>query len=326
MHDSARSSKATSPRCDDPHRALCAPARAALRAGALCLLLAVAAGASSEVLPGDGTSCAASAVESRWRAPRISTADGQTLSLEQLIGRLEAVDVVYIGEQHDRYDHHLHQLELLCRLWQRTPRIALAVEFFQHRFQSAADDFIRRHGDLDRLLLETEYFSRWGHDARLYAPLLEFASRHQIPLVALNADGALVRAVARHGLGSLDESQRRMLPDPLPAPGDTYTQRLAPIFEAHLQHRDGKPAAGQATLEFFVQAQSVWDQTMAQGIVELHRALPEHRIVVIAGNGHVGYDDAIPARVRASSELRAVVLVNAGAGAPAHEFDYQLRG
>ena len=43
--------------------------------------------------------------------------------------------VVFVGEMHDRYDHHLNQLAVLQALHQKNPNIAIGVEWFQQPFQ-----------------------------------------------------------------------------------------------------------------------------------------------------------------------------------------------
>ena len=53
---------------------------------------------------------------------------GKGLTFSALIDELNLNRVVYVGEIHDRYDHHLTQLAILKALHQRNPRLAIGVE------------------------------------------------------------------------------------------------------------------------------------------------------------------------------------------------------
>ena len=55
------------------------------------------------------------------------------------------------------------------------PRLAIGLEMFQRPFQPHLDDYVAGRIGIDELLARTEYFDRWRYDARLYAPIFEFA-------------------------------------------------------------------------------------------------------------------------------------------------------
>src|ERR1700683_3950275 len=91
------------------------------------------------------------------------------LALDALVTQLATDRVVFVGEIHDRYDHHLNQLEIIKRLHELDPNLAIGVEYFQQPFQKQVDDYIAGRIPEDEFLRTTEYFSRWGFDYRLYA-------------------------------------------------------------------------------------------------------------------------------------------------------------
>lgn len=47
----------------------------------------------------------------------------------------------------------------------------------------------------------------------------------------------------------------------------------------------------------FFTAQVLWDETMAEGIVNFHTKKPDYQVVVLAGQGHIAYGYGIPSRV-----------------------------
>ena len=103
--------------------------------------------------------------------------------------------MVLIGETHDRFDHHLIQLEIIRGLHAIDLRIAIGMEAFQQRFQRHLDDYVAGKLSEPELLRETEYYRHWGFDFRLYQPILSFAREHGLPLVALNPPAELTRKV-----------------------------------------------------------------------------------------------------------------------------------
>jgi len=114
-----------------------------------------------------------------------------TFTLDQLAARVASDRVVFIGETHNRYDHHLNQLELIKRLHQADPQLVIGVEYFQQPFQQPVDDYIAGRIDETEFLRATEYFQRWGYDYRLYAPIFRYAREQRITVRALNVPTAL---------------------------------------------------------------------------------------------------------------------------------------
>ena len=125
--------------------------------------------------------CATLTADTPWHPPTVVSGSDE-LDFEALVEKLAEERVVMIGEVHDRYDHHLNQLELLCRLHERHPDLAIGLEYFQQPFQGPLDAYLDLRIDTPEMLAQTEYYDRWQFDYRLYGPILEFARRRGIPL------------------------------------------------------------------------------------------------------------------------------------------------
>jgi uncharacterized iron-regulated protein len=97
---------------------------------------------------------------------------GAMPDLEGIIPRLADKRVVFIGESHNRFDHHLTQLAIIRRLHAIHPRLAIGMEAFQQPFQGILDDYIEGRLSEEEMLRGTEYYTRWRFDYRLYAPIL----------------------------------------------------------------------------------------------------------------------------------------------------------
>jgi uncharacterized iron-regulated protein len=240
--------------------------------------------------------CSEAARSAGWQQP---AASGHR-DLDAVIEYLAKHRVIYVGEIHDRFEHHLTQLEVICRLHQRGP-VSIGVEFFQAPAQKALDGYVMRHGDLQRLLRESEWFTRWGFDPRLYAPILRFARGQGIRLIALNVPGQLVSRVARGGMQALDTAERGRLPAVLERGPRGYVDRIRASFDEH-------PAMGM-TFDDFLTAQLLWDEGMAQRGAEILLAHPRTTLVVLAGEGHVINADGIPDRLARRAPVSQVIVV-----------------
>jgi aminopeptidase N len=246
----------------------------------------------------------------------------QSLSFDEIIDRLLDKRVVYVGENHTSYEDHLLQLRVIQALYHRDPKLAIGMEMFSHPAQEALDAFIAGEYNEWEFLKKSNYFSRWGFDYRLYREILDFARNNKIPVIALNLEKEIVSKLFQEGaVSALSEEERAKLPPErdLDLPG--YRERLAAVFAMHGQNQ---PFASEK-FRGFIQAQSLWDETMAATVAEYLLANPGNRMVVVAGRGHVPKDSGIPPRVARRLEVRQAVLVN-GDGQPLEtgSYDYLL--
>ena len=223
-------------------------------------------------------------------------------NLEGIIPQLADKRVVFIGETHTRYDHHLTQLEIIRRLHAIHPKLAIGLEFFQQPFQEYLDSYVAGKLSDRELLRGTEYYQRWRHDFRLYAPILRYAKDHQLPLVALNLPSELTRKAGREGLDSLTEVERVKIPDEIDYSDTDYRRRLEEIYAMH-------PHKGQSFTNFLT-VQLLWDEGMAQQAADWLKAYPEYHMVILAGSGHLAYGSGIPQRLRRRLPVSSAIILN----------------
>ena len=103
--------------------------------------------------------CAPVSADNQWHPPAV-VSGATSLDFEALVAKLAEKRVVMIGEVHDRYDHHLNQLELVCRLHRRHANLAIGLEYFQQPFQDPLDAYLDLRIDTPDMLVQTEYFDR----------------------------------------------------------------------------------------------------------------------------------------------------------------------
>ena len=239
-------------------------------------------------------------------------------TVEQIIPVLAEKRVVFIGETHNRYDHHLIQLEIIRRLHQLHPQLAIGMETFQQPFQRYLDDYVAGAISEQEMLRATEYYQRWRMDYRLYAPILRYAREHQLPVVALNLPAELTRKVGRVGLGGLTAAERARLPLEIDRSDAAYAARIKDVFEHH-------PNDGRQAFEHFLEVQLLWDEGMAERAARFLQVNPDYHMVIVAGSGHLAYGSAIPRRLLRRMEANTATVLNSWEGAIEHGLaDYLL--
>jgi uncharacterized iron-regulated protein len=217
--------------------------------------------------------------------------------------RVAGKKIVYVGENHNQFSHHVMELEIIKDLHRRGKKIAIGMEMFQRPFQKSLDDYIEGRIDERELLKKTQYFKRWGFDYNLYRPILEFARSERIPVVALNMRQEIVDKVFQGGIDSLSEEEKALIPSRMDFSDDAYRERLEKVFQEHQDF-------GAGNFDFFYQAQILWDETMSESIDEFLKAHPSDHMVVLAGNGHLTYRSGIPKRTATRNGYDDAIILN----------------
>lgn len=216
---------------------------------------------------------------------------GLYVGQQQMLNAVSDQRMVYVGETHDSPAAHRFQLMVLKAMAARHPdKVALGMEVFIPAQQPAIDRWMAGELDEPGFLREAEWYRVWRADFAYYRDLLNFARDNDIPIRALNATKELVRAIGSKLPEELTEEQRQQLPDMSFI--DDYQQAMVDaVFSGH------GPGGNHA--EGFKRVQTLWDQTMAENIVDyLQSPLGEgKRMMVVAGGHHVRYGYGIPRRV-----------------------------
>ena len=227
--------------------------------------------------------------------PTASPQPQQTYTNQQILQQLVKAKVVYLGETHDSAEDHQAQLKIIREMHRPNRKIAIAMEMFQRPFQGAIDSYLAGKLTEEQLVDRTEYDRRWRFPWETYAPFLRFAKENQLPVLALNTPSEVTRKVATQGLESLRAEDKKYIPPVSEIRTDNaeYRQMLLEIYQQHQKAGQGNSTA----FERFLQAQVLWDETMAERIAEFVKANPDYQVVVLAGKGHIIYGYGIPSRV-----------------------------
>ena len=234
-----------------------------------------------------------------------------TFDLGSIIPALADKRVVFIGEIHNRYEHHLTQLEIIRQLHAIHPRLAIGMEAFQQPFQRYLDDYIAGKLSERELLRDSEYYQRWRFDFRHYAPILRFAREHQLPVIALNLPAELTKKAGQVGIEGLSEAQKAAIPEHIDRSDAAYEARLRDVFDQH-PHREDQ------SFEKFLDVQLLWDEGMAERAARYLKDHPDYHLVVLAGAGHLAYGSGIPNRLQRRQPVDTAIVLNSWDGSDLH--------
>jgi len=251
-----------------------------------------------------------------WRA--LGPDGPRPLSGQVLIGDLARKDVVLLGERHDSAEHHRWQLHVIAGLHAVRPDLVIGLEMFPRRVQPALDRWVAGElGEAD-FLRESDWREVWSMDPQLYLPIFHFARMHRIPMVALNVDRKLTRAVREKGFAGVPERDREGVGQPAAASA-AYLEFLREIHREHARPQGEKTPPGKAAeaaaFRNFVDTQLVWDRAMAQGIAAALRRTPTPLVVGVMGGGHVVNRYGVPHQLAALGVESVAVLAPWDAGA-----------
>lgn len=205
-------------------------------------------------------------------------------------------NVVVIGEVHSNRCHHHAEFEMVRALHRRggefpRPGMAIGLECFYRQHQTALDNFVFLHGDMGTLKRETNWQNTWGYDLNYYSKIFQFAALNKIRLIGLNVPYQVVQLVSSSGFDDLPPSLKRLLP-PLVLDNDKHRQQFVDAISGSLGH-----AADPGNMQRMYEAQTLWDEYMAESASSFVQKNPGQVLLVIAGIGHVQGRVGIPDRI-----------------------------
>ncbi len=218
---------------------------------------------------------------------------------QQILKSIAPAQIIYLGEIHNSTTDHADQLAILDYLRQQKSSsksgLAIGLEMFQKPYQPIIDQYLAGKISEEQLVAQTQYKKRWGWPWENYAPLLQFAKAHQIPVIALNTPTEILRKVSKGGLESLQAADFQYIPPASEINKSNLTYRDL-ILESYQQHQ-AQAVATSPDFDRFYTAQLLWDETMAATAAEFYQQHPQTQLVVIAGQAHIRYGHGIPDRV-----------------------------
>lgn len=208
----------------------------------------------------------------------VRLSDHKVIGFTPMIEELKGSRLIFVGEIHDRKEHHLAQLEVIKAFRQAGVPLAIGLEMFTAESQAELDRWVA--GKIDLYSFIRLYYRQWEMPWPLYQDILLYARDNRIPLVGLNMPREIIRKVAQEGFAALTPDERKKLPAGINCNVDpAYKSFIRKAYEfGHL--------GNDKSFVHFCEAQMLWNKGMARRLQEFLLRNPARTVVVLAGVGH----------------------------------------
>lgn len=188
-------------------------------------------------------------------AYNLFNAQGKTVSYQKMIRSIANADVVFFGELHNNTLAHWIELQVLKDLHEMNANLTLGMEMFEADDQVVLDEYLTGLIEEKHLLREAKTWDNYKTD---YKPMIEFARKKTLPVIATNVPRRYANLVYRKGLDALDSlsSESKRWIAPLPLQVDYSLSGYASMMEGMGEH-------GSGSAENLVASQALKDATMA---------------------------------------------------------------
>lgn len=193
---------------------------------------------------------------------RIFDAQGKEVSYEKMIKTVSATDVVFFGEIHNCVISHWMELKVLEDLTENNKKLKVGMEMLEADNQLIIDEYTSSLISSDRFEEECRLWTNYSTD---YEPLVYYAKRHHLPLIATNVPRRYASVVKEKGLASLDSlsaEAKRYLPKlPIKYVENKNAQEGFALMGVLGKAKESKP-------QLMAQAQAIKDATMGWFIAQ----------------------------------------------------------
>jgi uncharacterized iron-regulated protein len=212
---------------------------------------------------------------------------------------------VFLGEQHATPPDQQFEADVVEALARDGRQVVVGLEMYQRPRQMYLDRYIAGEIGEDEFILTSDWKGQWGFPFSFYRPVFDSARRHKFPLLGLNVPRDWVRSVGRAGFAGLTADQRDQLPKDMSLTNKEHRS----VFEGLM---GGHPGMSDAMMDNVYAAQVLWDEGMADTLVKyISDKKPNSRtvFVVIAGSGHIMYNQGINYRLAKRGYDKGVTVV-----------------
>jgi uncharacterized iron-regulated protein len=189
------------------------------------------------------------------KAYRIFTAEGKKTDYTALFKKAQKADIILFGELHNNPIAHWLQYELAKDFAATQKPLVIGGEMFEADQQNKINAYFANQLDMKIFEDSTDLWPNYKTD---YKPILEFAKKQKVNLIATNIPRRYARIVARNGLAALDtlpDKEKKWIA-PLPIAVDYSLPGYQAMKKMLHSGSSMKP-------ENFIAAQAIKDATMA---------------------------------------------------------------
>ena len=195
-------------------------------------------------------------------AYRLYSPKGKKVGYKKMLKQLSKADIILFGESHNNPIAHWLQLEVTQSL-AATNQLIIGAEMFERDNQVALTQYLTN--EIDRNALDS-LVRLWNNYKTDYEPVVEFAKKNYISVIATNIPRRYARIVFKEGLEALEKlpAEEKKWIAPLPIAFDIEL----PGYKNMLTMMGGDAAHSSLN---FPKAQAIKDATMAFSILEYYK-------------------------------------------------------
>ena len=225
---------------------------------------------------------------------------GVLYDLEDSFDMLMDYKVIFIGEEHESRVSHNAELTILKGLAKRDSNLVLALEMFERDVQDILEAYLKRKISEKEFLQQSRSWANYLED---YRPLVEFAKKKGMPVIAANIPRRAAAAVAMANKVSLDVmgGDGKYLPKILHLKSKEYYKRFASSMREmpHFAPMKGMKVNG------LYKAQVLKDSVMAASV----EPFLDRRILFCCGHFHCDYHLGIPYQLQKNHPKLKIAVI-----------------
>jgi uncharacterized iron-regulated protein len=225
---------------------------------------------------------------------------GFLYDMEDSFDILTDYDVIFIGEEHESRVSHNAELTILKGLAERDSKLVVALEMFERDVQDTLDAYLKGKISEQKFLKQSR---PWPNYMENYRPLIEFAKKKGMPVIAANIPRRAAAAVSMANQISPDvmREDRIYLPKTVYLKSKEYYRRFASTMEKipHFTSMKGLEMDG------LYKAQVLKDAVMAASL----EPFLDHRILFCCGHFHSDYHLGIPYQLQKNHPKLMVAVI-----------------
>lgn len=243
---------------------------------------------------------------------------GREVSPKEIADDMKNYSVLFFGEEHNDSVTHFLELKMLEAMYQSFGgKMALSMEMFDRDVQTVMNEYLSGHIRERNFTKDARCWSNY----RDYRPMIEFAKEKNLKVICANAPSRYTNLAGRKGQTALKElgaaSKKNFAPLPYDTARGGYYDKLmglsshTPSSGTDTTTKKAPPMAGMGGFSL-IQAQSLWDATMAYSIAEYLKEYKSHKVLQINGRFHSDEGFAAVTQLKKYSPKTKALVISSG--------------
>jgi uncharacterized iron-regulated protein len=241
---------------------------------------------------------------------------GKEVSLDVIVSDMRNHDVLFFGEEHnDSIGHYLENKVFGMLHREFTGKLALSMEMFDRDAQTVMNEY------LGGMIREKNFVKdgRVWNNYKDYKPMVEFAKVNGLDVICANAPGRYTNLAGRKGQKALlqlsEQAKKYMAPLPYDTASGKYYEKLIGLTSHNsisMTDTSKKMPAMPMSSFNLIEAQSLWDATMAWSISEYLNKNKGKKVMQVNGRFHSDEGFAIVTQLKKYSPKLSSLIISSG--------------